>query len=402
MESVVYKFDRITQHKKVRKFLVACLVLSFIFFFQEFFDVHDFNILYVISKVIIGVLSSIVFAIYFIKVFIFFSLITLSVTTSNIDFNQPIMMGIIAQVKLTGIFYYFFVFAILKGYKVTLKELETTFLCLGLIFLSVYLFVHLTLNPQRYYSPESSIVIHDSKGFRFRLPDVFISIFTFYCFRKFIARNKLIWFILFIICYAYIAFLNDERTYLACVTLVIGTIVFFKWNATGKIVLVCLGLLTLVWLVNGGFDYLTEDLNTTSLDTRLVTTSACVNFISSSPSHFIFGGGNLNELWLNGFGRIYGDSFFLSDIGWIGICYEFGFVGVLICLSLYITLFVELNTSLRSTKSLLILVLRDYVAMRFVLSVGSPVIPYFIGIFVSILAISVYLKLYAKPGVKII
>jgi hypothetical protein len=170
MESVVYKFDRITQHKKVRKFLVACLVLSFIFFFQEFFDVHDFNILYVISKVIIGVLSSIVFAIYFIKVvitkrlpqyswyliFIFFSLITLSVTTSNIDFNQPIMMGIIAQVKLTGIFYYFFVFAILKGYKVTLKELETTFLCLGLIFLSVYLFVHLTLNPQRYYSPEAA------------------------------------------------------------------------------------------------------------------------------------------------------------------------------------------------------------------------------------------------------
>ena len=416
MESVVYQFERITQQKKVRKFLVGCLVLSFIFFFQEFFDVHDFNILYVISKVVIGVLSSLVFAVYFIKVvitrklpqyswyllFIFFSLIALSVATSNIDFNQPIMMGIIAQVKLTGIFYYFFVFSILKGYKVTVKELETTFLCLGLIFLSIYLVVHLALNPQKYYSPQSSIVIHDSKGFRFRLPDVFISIFTFFCFRKFLARNKPIWFILFAVCYAYIAFLNQERTYLACVTLVIGFIIFFRGNATGKIVLVCLGFLTLVWLLNGGFDYLTEDLNTASLDTRLITTAACVQFISANPSHFIFGGGNLNELWLNGFGRIYGDSFFLSDIGWVGICYEFGLIGVVICLSLYITLFRELNTSLRSTKTLLVLVLRDYVAMRFLLSVGSPVIPYFIGIFTSILAILVYLRLYVKPVLKTI
>lgn len=411
MEAVLNQYEQFIQHEKVRKGLILFLIFAFIFLFQEFFTIKDFSILYIISKVVIGVLSSLVFAVYFIKViitkrlpeyswyliFIFTALLGLSTFSSYIDFNQPIIMGIISQVKLTGIFYYFFMFAILRGFKVTLKELEVTFICLGLIFLFIYIGANLTLNPQKYYTKASSIVMHDSKGYRFRFPDVFVSIFTFYSFRRLITEGKFSMFILFMLSIAYVILFSHERAYTASVCGVICFTTFYRSNIAVKAAFIAMGIVVLVWLATGGLDWIAENVDTASLDTRLVTTSVTYNFLSQQFAHFLFGGGNINELWLNGFARLYGENFFLSDIGWIGICYEFGFIGTLICLSLYVLLFVELNKALRPKRTLLIMSLRDYVFMRFVLSTFAPAIPYEIGIFTSILAVCVFVRFHIRP-----
>ncbi len=410
MDPVAYNIDQLIYQPKVRKLLVCCLSLSFVFLFQVFFNVKDFNILYIISKIVFGVLSCFVFAIYFIKVivtkqlpeyswylvFMFLIMMILSATTSYIFFNQPFLMGILAQVKLTGLFYYFMMLAILRGFKVTIKELEATYLLTGLVFLFVYDAANIFLNPAKYWTKASTIVVHDSKGYRFRLPDVFVSILTFYSFRKMLTNGKFVMIILFLLGYAYVLFFSHERAYLLCVTAVIAFTIFYRSNMGVKIALVLLGFVTLAWLATGGFELIADNVDTASLQTRLVTSTIAYNFVSAEFNHFIFGGGNINELWLNGFARLYGDSFYLSDIGWVGINYEFGFIGVLLCLSLYITLFVELNLGLKKHKSLLIYTLRDYVFMRFLLSILSPAIPYFVGIFTCILAICVYTRLHLK------
>jgi hypothetical protein len=411
MEEVLSQFEQYTKTERVRKGLIFWLALIFIFLFQEFFYVKDNNILYILSKVVIGVLSLIVFVVYFLKilvtkrlpeyswylVFIFLFLVIISATSSYYYFHQPYIMGIVAQIKLTGVFYYFFMFAILRGFNVTLRELELTFFCVGMFFLITYITIDLSFNPQKYWTQESDIIVHDSKGYRFRWPDVFITILTFYTFRKMVANFNLIRLSVFLLTYGYVLVLSGERLYLCCVTAVLGITIFFKSNASIKIFLLGLSVVIIVWLVNGGFDFIAENVNTASLDTRLVTTTNASKFISAQFDHLLFGGGNLNELWLNGFARIYGNSFFLSDIGWVGICYEFGLIGALVCLSLYIVLFIDVKKTLRPGKTILMLTLRDYLLFRLLESSLSPGIPYYIGIFTSILAISVFVRYYIRP-----
>jgi len=412
MTTAINNLEHFIQRKKVRKVLIGFLCFCFIFLFQIFFYVTDFNILYIISKIVIGIIGSLVFFIYFIRILIkrklpkyswylvlsFFALVLLSASTSNYYFHQPFLLGVIAQVKLNAIFYFFLVLAILKAYRVTLKELETTFIWLGIGFVVLYILINIFVNPIKYWTPYSSIVVHDSKGYRFRLPDVFVSIFTFYSFRKFLQQGKFWMLMGFLLSLAYILIFSKERAYMGCVGAVLGLVIFFRAHLVTKIALVSLGLVAIVWLSTGGWEDITSDVDTTSLDVRYTTSTVAYGFISSDIMHFVVGGGNLNELWDGGFERIYGQNFYLSDIGWVGVDYEFGLIGVLICLSLYFLIFYELNTFIKYNKLILILAFRDFVLMRFMLSVLSPAIPYFIGIFTSILAICVYLRLYLKSS----
>jgi hypothetical protein len=389
---------------------VSVMSFSFIFFFQLFFNVKDFNVLYIFSKAVMGAFAVISFIIYLIKaavygisikhssylIFLFFVLISISTISSHIVFGQPLLEGIMAQVKLTGIFYYFLAFSLFAFLKPNIKDFEKTFVYLGLGTLIIYTLVNLFINPASVWTKESDIVIKDSlRGYRFRLKDVFIIIYLFYALGKFLAgRQKMIMATLIILILLYLVVYQEERAELLSIVAVLGWRFITKSSAVVKSFFVILvsGVFILIVLYPDKFSGLLSSVDTTSLQTRANTFGITYRFISSGFTNFLFGAGNLNSLWKGGFESLYGENFFLSDIGWGGIVFEFGFLGAILCFIAYLKILKDVENTNKKYNSFLLSAFTDYILARLILSVISPHIPYFIGIYATLLAISVYLR----------
>jgi hypothetical protein len=408
------EFNQLTLQNrlKVSLFKVTVIGFSFIFFYQIFFNVKDFNILYVFSKGVMGAFAILSFIIYLVRatvygvsvkhssylIFLFIVLISISTISSHVVFRQPFLQGIMAQIKLTGIFYYFLALGLFAFLKPNIKDFEKTFIYLGLGSLLIYTLVNLFINPAIVWTKESDIVIKDSaRGYRFRLKDVFIIIYLFYALRKFLAgKQRMIMATLIILILLYLIIYQQERAELLSILAVLGWRFLTKSSViikSGFIVFVS-GLFILIVLYSDKFSGLISSVDTSSLETRANTFGITYKYISSGFMNFLFGAGNLNTLWKGGFGSLYGENFFLSDIGWGGIIFEFGFIGAIFCFVTYLKVLKDLEKTNNSYNSLLLYAFTDYILARLILSVISPHIPYFIGIYATFLAISVYLRKY--------
>jgi hypothetical protein len=401
------------QHKfKASLLKVGLISFSFIFFYQLFFNVKDFNLLYVFSKAVMGAFGIISFIIYLIKatiygmsvkhssflMLLFVVLIVISTITSHVVFHQPFLEGIMAQIKLTGIFYYFLALNLFSFLKPNIRDFEKTFIYLGLGTLVIYTFVNLFINPASVWTKESDLVIKDSfRGYRFRLKDVFIVIYLFYLLRKFLAgKKRFIMATLIILILLYLIVYQQERAEFLSILAVLGWRFLTKSSSLIKscfIILVGV-FFVLIVLYPDKFSGLLSSVDTSSLETRANTFGITYNYISSGFMNFLFGAGNLNPFWKGGFASLYGENFFLSDIGWGGIVFEFGFIGAILCLIMYLKVLKDIQKTNKEYKSLLLSAFTDYILARMILSVISPHIPYFIGIYVTFLAISVYLRKY--------
>ncbi len=394
---------------KVNKVKVGYLSLVFLFLFQVFANFNDFIVIYFFSKVVLGLIGMIFCLIYLVRfsftgklpphsvwlIFFFTLLLALATFSSHAVFGQPYISGIIGEVKLTAIFFFFFGLSVLNVAKPNLKEVEAMFVVLGLVCLVGFTMAFILINPQSVYTQGSNLVLKDSKGYRFKFQDVFVVIYLFYSIRRFLKGKKKIsmfFTILFILFYEF--FYEQERTELACIGLVIIWHIVLRAPDIIRVIFICGVAIILVAIIANPdyFSLLISSVNTSSLDNRAHTFGIADRGVFSSLYHFIFGLGNLNPLWQGGFSRLYGPDFYLSDIGWIGLIYEFGLIGAIFCLLTYFRVISAVKTVTNQLNSLLILSIMDYIMVRLILSIISPIIPYYVGIFVSILAITVYLR----------
>jgi len=390
-------------------------IISFfcIFLFQIFFNTKDFNLLYILSKAVLGAVAIVFFFGYLIKlsfynkfpphsgflVLLFVCLLTLSTVSSNVVFGQPIIYGITSQLKLNAIFYYFIALSFFIFLKPEIKELEKVFIYLGIITLVIYTLVNLFINPASVWTKESDIVIHDSKGYRFRLKDVFIVIYLFYVFRNFLAgKQRLIMGSLVILILLYLIIYQEQRAEFLSIVIILTWRLITKTSVVVKVIFIGIvsTILILLALFPGNFLNMINSVDTSSLETRSTTFGIAYKYISSGFTNALFGAGNLNALWKGGFSSLYGDNFFLSDIGWAGVIFEFGIIGAVLCFITYIKVLKDVEKTNKIYNSVLLYAFADYILVRLVLSFLAPHIPYFIGVYTSILAISVYLRFY-KP-----
>jgi hypothetical protein len=124
----------------------------------------------------------------------------------------------------------------------------------------------------------------------------------------------------------------------AVLALVLGGVLSMKrWRIAGFAVLgvaACAGLILFIGRAQNGVR-LANDFGA-SLAVREVSVSTAWDYLSADPVRWILGVGGTTRLGDVTLGRLFNNPmFFLADIGWLGVLFEYGAIGVLLMLLVY-------------------------------------------------------------------
>jgi hypothetical protein len=107
----------------------------------------------------------------------------------------------------------------------------------------------------------------------------------------------------------------------------------------------------------------------------------------------LLGVGGLNRIFFKSFQFYFGQNFWPSDVGLLGIFFEFGILGIVFVVSLWIILLREIKKAKILFKNgILISAFEDYIYLSILLSPLNPMIIYQLGVFSTMLGILVYLN----------
>ncbi|MDW7691031.1 hypothetical protein R9C00_20240 [Flammeovirgaceae bacterium SG7u.111] len=390
---------------------VISLIILYVFTFQIFFYIKDLPILYAISK---GGVPMLGFMVTFIVLFVWkekpkysmqvfwsaIGLMVLSAFTAAIHYGQPLSYGLIAQAKIFPFFFFFLTYAALRVLKADLKDITQSLLWFGSLTTLSYLYVNLFVDPRPIFEAnfDSQLVYFSfEKGFRFLFDIVPGIIVTFYFFRKYLMEKKPLYIIPVLLFIVYHAIYQKQRVELLTLLLILGLLALQKVSLPKKIAFISLFSFSFVYLFTQ-FEYFSVMLDTSSgksdsLNVRMNTIGQATEFLLDNPLNFLFGSGFLNPLLFDKTVQdIYGINFWPADIGWLGITFELGFVGVLVFVFLYLSVF-RAATSMKDNEApLMMLAIKDYIIFSIIYSVMALKIVFQSGIFMSILAILVYVS----------
>ena len=293
-------------------------------------------------------------------------------------FQQDFFTGLTAQVKLLPLLYFFSFLGLLRWMKPTSSELTvgfmtcaaTTFVLLVLLWLPA---------PESWYSGtykigDAPLFSADSRGHRIRMPMYFGMIGLFYCFRRLSGHlgsmSRAMWLALYAAGSA--AVVGIVRTRSMVVGLA-GVAVINLWRQTrlkGRFVMIVLlgVLLPLLFTV----PYLNKMFATdesSGFDLRWGTVTDALDFLGTNPLHWIFGVGTLSPLDPAGLITWFNHFFFLADITWLGVVFEYGLIGALLVLLIPVR---GLMLSLMLPQNLLLDSLRDYLLYALLISPLYP------------------------------
>ncbi|WP_322101426.1 hypothetical protein [Paraburkholderia sp. J41] len=256
---------------------------------------------------------------------------------SVVYFHESFFTSITAQVKLLPMLYFFSFLAVLLAAKPTLAELERGFVILGAA-VTVTLIVFWAVVPNSWYqgtyvSGQAPFFSADNRGHRIRMSMYFPIIVLFLCYRRAYFERSLRYLLGAAVAFAVTLLIVKTRAMVIGITgvLVLNTLL---WSRP----LVRLGLLLcapfgLAAMFSAG--YLATTFSTgadTGFDTRRISIEIATRFLGSDPLRWIFGVGTISPTSHDSLIDYFHHFFFLADITWLGIVFEYGLIGALIIL----------------------------------------------------------------------
>lgn len=386
------------------------LSLSLIFFFQCFYYIKDVYSIYIFNKIFFGIFCLALSCFYFLKsiqknkarkidywlLFIFLYLVISSIITTNWIFGQPIFDGLMGQAKLTGIFYYFAIMVFLSALRIDIKKMTNSILILGAISITVF-FVLSFLLKNNFILGESTLFVKHSqvKGFYFKFPlKIFVELsLYFYLISAILDKKKRIQnicfslIILFILSFYFKQRLSMFYTYIGCF------LILFKYSSRKiKIFIIFLFVSMVVFyslMFFSEHSYFSYKSNT--MGVRFNTLSIIFNEIGNNPMRILFGYGNLSYSWTTTWHTLFGKTFFISDVGLIGIIFEFGIIGTLI---IYLTMlyFWKISNFTNKKSPIMLQAINIYILVLLVTIPVSAGGLYILGMPVSLFGILQYFK----------
>jgi hypothetical protein len=254
-------------------------------------------------------------------------------------FQQSFLIGLTAQVKLLPILFFFSFLALLRWWRPSMDEVTATFLLAGAITLLVVIALW-ALAPQSWYiapyDPETApMLTTDNRGNRIRMPMFFALIAIFYCYRRWLAGEGWRWMVPAATGLAVAILLVRQRTIVIGLAAVgaINSIVL----ASPRTRLVLALMLPVAIAALFSIPYLATVFDTSrasGFDTRWITTVKAVDFLGLNPLAWLFGVGTISPLDRTGMMQYFNHFFFLADIAWLGVVFEYGLVGALLILAI--------------------------------------------------------------------
>jgi hypothetical protein len=211
-------------------------------------------------------------------------------------------------------------------------ELMTAFAwCALLTYLALFLLW--AFAPQSWYATgyqfgDAPLLSVDDRGNRIRMPMYFGMIGIFALLRRMLVKPE--WQIgaLLAIAVAILVGIVRTRATVLATAATIALVCFMaappRWRVAAILATV-LGAAVLAQI-----PYVASAFDTSSasgFNVRWITVTKAVNFLGDSPLRWLFGVGTITSLDPDGLPRFFNHFFFLADISWLGIIFEFGLIG---------------------------------------------------------------------------
>lgn len=249
-------------------------------------------------------------------------------------FHEGFFTGITAQVKLLPILYFFSFLAVLLALKPTLGELQRGFLIVGIVVLGVlvvlWAVVPSSWYQQSYVIGQAPFFSSDNRGHRIRMSMYFPIVLLFFCYRRAWFERHVGYLLGAIAAFAITLLIVKTRAMVIGIlgVLLINTIV---WSRPAVRIGILLGApVALVWTFSVGYLATTFSTNAaTGFDTRRISAMLATRFLGSNPMRWLFGVGTLSSTSRDSLIGYFHHFFFLADITWLGIVFEYGAIGSL-------------------------------------------------------------------------
>ena len=309
-------------------------------------------------------------------------------------FQQSFLLGLTAQVKLLPILFFFSFLALLRWWRPTMEEVAATFLVAGAVTF-VVLIALWALAPQSWYlapyDPATSpMLTTDNRGNRIRMPMFFALIAIFYCYRRWTGGQGWRWLVPAATGFALAVLIVRQRTTVIGLAGVGAINSFLLASPWVRIALVALLPVALAALFSVPYLATVFDTSRASgFDTRWITVVKATDFLGLNPLAWLFGVGTISPLDRTGLMQYFNHFFFLADIAWLGVVFEFGLVGALLILAIPLRGMWLIRTARAQGDTPFLGALQDYLLFAILTSPLNP-LTLAPGEVATIMAIAVY------------
>ncbi len=294
---------------------------------------------------------------------------------SVIQLGNGFFDAMTTTVKAWPFTYYFALSGVLALLALPAAKVQRVFLGFGVLTFILFVVIWV-LAPDSWYAtrPEDGKLLqYDSeRGNRVYLSTIFGMVLVFYLGRSFIAERK--WSHLFYMLGAFIIMLVIYKQRLAIasafVVTVLGMVMTLpdRWRRLviggGVLVGLPLGLFALGYIglfSQDGLDSIIAKIGG-SLSVRQNSSALAAAYLGDSTERWVFGVGATTRFGSFSLSEIFGyQQFFISDLGWLGVLFEYGLIGALLILGVHIWAAVAIYRNGIATGDRFQLVMGDYV-----------------------------------------
>lgn len=260
---------------------------------------------------------------------------------SMLHFGNGFLDAMATTVKVWPFLYLFAVLGILDQLRPSPDALRRAALGLGVATLAVMWLLWMVV-PQHVYTSDpmqSKLFMYDiERGPRIYMPMAFALLLTFYAVRRGLSRFSLAPLLPAVMTAASLLLIYKQRTTIAAAAVVVGLIVLarlpsrLRWLAVGAGLFAGAAGIAVKLGGNGGLEALGA-----SLAVRQATAMKVVEFLATDPLQWFFGVGAITRFSTRSLGDIFGsEMFYLADVGWLGVVFEYGAVGAVLILLAYL------------------------------------------------------------------
>ncbi|TSJ62945.1 hypothetical protein FO470_08100 [Starkeya sp. 3C] len=384
----------------------AALLFALPFFAQSFYYLHELTAPYLLSKA--WPLLSLPLSLYAVvrlqlpakRFYLVFLAYALGFTpfVSMLQLGNGLVDALITTVKIWPLTYYFGLSALLVWLAPSYGRTRGSLVVLGagtfVLMLALWLLV-----PTSWYVNDPELgklfMLETERGYRIYMPMFFGTLFLFYLTRRFMQRPNLLLPLAILLGFVLLFSIYKQRTAIGGMMLV--CIYAVGVSLAPRLRLLVAGLflavvpLGLAYLVLRDVEGLAQSLGG-SLSVRQVSLGLAANFLGDDPWRWLFGVGATTRFGSITLADIFGNSnFYVADLGWFGIVFEYGLVGAVLLAGLYGWGYFTLLRSTRGVEDPMVLALSDYILYMLATSAVYSLV-FTPGEFGVVMALAIYLS----------
>ncbi len=261
---------------------------------------------------------------------------------SMVWLGNDIFDAFTTTIKVWPLTYFFSMLAFLVLLAPTPTQITRTIIRLA-VATYVVMWILWIVVPVSFYASDSTIsklfMFEIERGYRIYMPVTFGIILTFYLATR-MADEPRLWMVLAILfMLASLVYIYKQRLAIVTTIAVIGVTYVFRLNVLLRTIFIVLGIvlaITLAVVVFMNLDKILDFLGA-SLSVRQHSTALVNEYLFTDPARWIFGVGGTTRFSGATLAQLFGSaSFYLADLGWLGVLFEYGLVGSLMILALYV------------------------------------------------------------------